>query len=249
MHSSDVTFSLRARPVRWLFALSAVAGMLVSCGGMASGSGRRSRGSLPAGSALVAGDSVVAVAARAGAPEAGIGLYGYAGEEPHQYGVPVPGRMGVDWNKAGRPKTVVLNWNGNNPRHLSGTALVASYRHDLTGDIEWYLSHGVERVILAAAIPSAFNDASRQVSWKDPAAALPGRMLGNSHLNALYRHLAGEFHGKVFYSKAAAETIHPGMTFNTTLNGHPCISDYIHEAPYCATMYEEALEYLAGGSR
>jgi hypothetical protein len=238
--------------VRRLVALSvvvAVAGMLASCGGVdPPGVGRRHRGSVLTGSALVAGDSVVAVAARAGVPEPGIGLYGYAGEEPHQYGVGTPGRMSVDWDRAGRPKTVVLNWNGNNPRHLSGTALVASYQHDLKEDIEWYLSHGVERVILAAAVPSAFNDASREVPWKDPASAEPGRMLGNSHLNAMYRHLAGEFFGKVFYSKAAADAIHPGMIFNQTLNGHPCISDYIHEAPYCAKIYEKALEYLAGGS-
>jgi hypothetical protein len=197
------------------------------------------------GTALVVGDSVVAVAALADQARTGIRLRGYAGEEPCAY---TTGQMTADWEAADRPKTVVLNWNGNNPRGLAGTALVAAYRQDLARDITWYLARGVTHVVLAAAVPSVFNNAANNVAWTDPAAARPGWMLGSPHLNDLYRDLARRFAGRVLYSEAAARAIHPGMAFNTTLNGQACIADYIHETPYCAKIYADALNSLAGGA-
>lgn len=199
--------------------------------------------------ALIIGDSVVAVAARATpiASSSKIELLGYAGEEPCQYTATRPTRLSVDWKNTNKPKSIVLNWNGNNPRRLGGKALVASYRTDLKADIEWYLSQGVATIVIAAAIPAAFNNANRQVSWTSSTAAKPGYMLGSSHLNDMYRSLAHNYPGKVFYSEAAARAIHPGMAFNTTLNGHACIADYIHETPYCAKIYSTALRALAGG--
>jgi hypothetical protein len=194
---------------------------------------------------LVVGDSMVAVAAAAD-DDSAARLVGYAGDAPHVYDDPAARRMSTDWEAAGRPRTVVINWNGNNPTHLLGVRLVESYRVDLTRDIQWYLANGVTRIVLAAAVPSLLNNADHQVSWTSPESAEDGRMLGNAHLNDLYQQLATGFQGKVSYSPKAALALHPRMAFNTQLNGQTCIVDYIHPAPYCAKRYARALRGLAG---
>ncbi|MCK9875167.1 hypothetical protein MXD59_05110 [Frankia sp. Ag45/Mut15] len=225
--------------------------------------------------ALVVGDSVVALAARAagggaagggaaGAP-AGISvtdgvrarssgmagtvrLIGYPGLSPEVFDGTSSPLLASDLRSAGRPRTVVLNWNGNNPRQLLGTSLIVDYRTELTSQIRWYLGHGVTRVVLAAALPSLVNNADRQVDVSSPASAQPGAMLGSGRLNEMYRQLAGAFGGRsVRYSEQAARAIHPSLGFNTTLDGRPCVIDFIHPTPYCATRYARALAALAHG--
>lgn len=203
-------------------------------------------GASSSGRALVVGDSVVALAARTAGVAGPVRLIGYPGLTPDVFGGTSSSLLAQDLAAAGRPRTVVLNWNGNNPRQLLGTALVADYRAELTGQIRWYLGHGVTRVVLAAAVPSLLNDSDRQVDWTSPDSARPGEMLGSSRLNAMYRQLAGTFgDSAVRYSERAARAIHPSMTFNTTLDGHPCIIDFVHPTPYCAARYARALADLA----
>ncbi|CAO5256271.1 SGNH hydrolase domain-containing protein [Frankia sp. AgKG'84/4] len=198
----------------------------------------------PAVPALVVGDSVVAIAAQA-ASTGPVRLIGYPGLTPDIYaGVSAP-LLAADLAVAGNPRTVVLNWNGNNPRELVGTRLVAEYQAELTAQIRWYLRHGVHRIVLAAAIPSALNDAAKQKDWASPDSARGGAMLGNAHLNEMYRRLAGDFGDAVRYSDRAAVAIHPDMVFNTQLNGRLCVADYIHPTPYCAARYAHALAALA----
>jgi hypothetical protein len=72
-------------------------------------------------------------------------------------------------------------------------------------------------------------------------------MLGNAHLNEMYRALAGEFPDSVRYTERAARAIHPSMEFNTRLNGHRCVVDFVHPTPYCAARYARALAALADG--
>ncbi|MCK9897729.1 hypothetical protein MXD60_24580 [Frankia sp. AgB32] len=202
-------------------------------------------GSGPGAPALVIGDSVVAVAAQA-TSTGPVRLIGYPGLNPDVYAGTSSPMLAADLALAGRPRTVVLNWNGNNPRELVGTRLVADYRAELTGQIRWYLRHGVRRIVLAAAIPSALNDSRRQQDWTSPASARGGAMLGNPHLNEMYRKLAGDFGDAVRYSDRAALAIHPDMRFNARLDGRLCIADYVHPAPYCAARYARALAALAG---
>lgn len=198
------------------------------------------------GPALVVGDSVVAVASRA-ADTAPVRLVGYPGLAPDVYAGTTSPLLPDDFAAAGRPRTVIMNWNGNNPRLLIGTALVADYRAELTAQIRWYLAHGVRRIVLAAALPSSFNSDGRQVDWTSPDSARGGWMLGSARLNDLYRQLAASFPDEVRYSDRAARSIHPAMTFTTTLDGHRCIADFVHPTPYCAARYARALAALAGG--
>ncbi|EIV94922.1 hypothetical protein FraQA3DRAFT_4718 [Frankia sp. QA3] len=196
--------------------------------------------------ALVVGDSMVTVAARA-TDTAPVRLVGYPGLAPSVYADTSSPLLPDDLAAAGRPRTVVLNWNGNNPGNVVGTQLVAAYRTELTGQIRWYLCHGVTRIVLAAAVPSSFNSTSGQVDWTTSASRLNGWMLGSERLNEMYRELAREFPGRVRYSERAARAIHPAMAFNTELDGHRCIVDFIHPAPYCAKRYARALVSLAAG--
>ncbi|WP_018639007.1 hypothetical protein [Parafrankia elaeagni] len=87
----------------------------------------------------------------------GVRFVGYSGRTPRVYGGATYASMAADLDAAGNPKTVVLDWNGNNPRHLVGNLLVAAYHDELVQDIDWYLAHGVEHVVLAAAVPSALR--------------------------------------------------------------------------------------------
>ncbi|CAJ58848.1 hypothetical protein; putative Esterase/acetylhydrolase domains [Frankia alni ACN14a] len=208
-------------------------------GGRSGGGGSRQP-------ALVVGDSMVTVAARS-TDTAPVRLVGYSGLTPGVYADATSPLISDDLAAAGRPRTVVLNWNGNNPGNLDGTQLVATYRTELTDQIRWYLRHGVRRIVLAAAVPSSFNSTSGQVDWTTPASRLHGWMLGSARLNDLYRELADEFPGRVHYSERAARAIHPAMAFNTELNGHRCIVDFVHPAPYCAQRYARALVSLAAG--
>ncbi|MCM3926165.1 hypothetical protein ND748_31410 [Frankia sp. AiPs1] len=208
------------------------------------GGGRPGGG--PQRSALVVGDSMVTVAARS-TDTAPVRLVGYPGLAPDVYADATSPLMSDDLTAAGRPRTVVLNWNGNNPGNLLGTQLVTAYRAELTEQIGWYLRHGVTRIVLAAAVPSSFNSTSGQVDWTTPASRLHGWMLGSARLNDLYRQLADEFPGQVRYSERAARAIHPAMAFNTELDGHRCIVDFVHPAPYCAQRYARALAALAAG--
>lgn len=223
----------------------AVIAAVVVVTGLAVAGRMTSAGPLHLTQGMVVGDSMVEMAAGAAGADSEVKFIGYSGKAPRVYGGPPSGRMASDYASAGYPRTVVLNWNGNNPYHYSGTRLVAAYRADIAHDIRWYLSQGVTKVILAAAVPSAFNSGLRQTSVTSPAAAAPGAMLGNYQFNDLYKQLARQFRGKVFYSEAAARAIHPNMTFASTLSGHRCIIDYIHPAPYCATRYAHALGKLA----
>ncbi len=193
--------------------------------------------------ALVVGDSLVTVAARA-TDTGPVHLVGYPGLDPGVYADASSPLISGDLAAADRPRTVVLNWNGNNPGGLVGTQLIATYRAELTAQIDWYLRHGVTRIVLAAAVPSSFNSTSGQVDWTTPASRLPGWMLGSVRLNDLYRQLADESAGRVRYSERAARAIHPAMAFNTELDGHRCIVDFIHPAPYCAKRYAHALASL-----
>ncbi len=201
-------------------------------------------GAAPAVPALVVGDSVVAIAAQA-AGTGRVRLIGYPGLTPDIYAGASSPLLAADLAVAGNPRTVVLNWNGNNPRELVGTRLIAEYQAELTEQIRWYLRHGVHRIVLAAAIPSALNDAAKQKDWTSPVSARGGAMLGSAHLNEMYRRLAGDFGGAVRYSDRAAVAIHPGMVFNTQLHGRLCVADYIHPTPYCAARYAHALAALA----
>ncbi|CAO5160160.1 SGNH hydrolase-type esterase domain-containing protein [Frankia sp. AiPs1] len=241
-----------------------VAAVLVS---RPHGGGGTGNGGGGAGPALVVGDSVVALAGQAvgtgavgtgamGPGEAGahdrstakgaVRLIGYPGLTPDVFGAAASSPLlASDLAAAGHPRTVVLNWNGNNPRALLGTTLVADYRAELTAQIRWYLDHGVTRVVLAAALPSVVNNAGRQVDWGSPASARPGAMLGSDRLNEMYRGLAGMFGASVRYSERAARAIHPSMAFSSALDGHLCIVDVIHPAPYCAARYAKALADLA----
>ncbi|KQC36073.1 hypothetical protein UK82_22985 [Frankia sp. ACN1ag] len=208
--------------------------------------GGRSGGGGPRQPALVVGDSMVTVAARS-TDTAPVRLVGYSGLAPSVYADATSPLISDDLAAAGRPRTVVLNWNGNNPGNLVGTQLVAAYRAELTEQIRWYLRHGVTRIVLAAAVPSSFNSTSGQVDWTTPASRLHGWMLGSARFNDLYRELADEFPGRVRYSERAARAIHPTMAFNTELDGHRCIVDFVHPAPYCAQRYARALASLAAG--
>lgn len=192
------------------------------------------------GPALVVGDSLVERAALAERNNRAVKLVGYSGQAPS-------GQLESDYAAAGSPRTVVLNWNGNNPDGFPGLQLVGVYRTRITSDIRWYLDHGVTTIVLAAAVPSGYNCGRWQISWTSSEAAVPGTMLGSYHFNDLYKELARAFPGKVFYSEKAARAIHPGMTCSPMLNGHLCIADYIHPTPYCAAIYARALEGLAAG--
>jgi hypothetical protein len=194
--------------------------------------------------ALVVGDSVVALAARA-ANTGPVHLVGYPGLNPDVFTGPTARLLPDDLAAAGHPHTVVLNWNGNNPRGLPGIALLADYRADLTEQIRWYQAHGVTRIVLAAALPSAFNNAGHQVDPASPDAGRPGWMLGSPRLNDLYRQLAAAYPGSVRYSDHAARAIQPAMGFTTALDGHRCIADFVHPTPYCAARYARALAALA----
>lgn len=193
---------------------------------------------------MVVGDSVVAIAGNSH-KHPHIRFFGYPGKAPTVYGGAKADRVDDNWSAGGNPRTIVLNWNGNNPGHLLGTKLVAAYRAELTADIHWYLRHRVKKIILAAAVPSMFNDGKRFTNPTSADSKESGAMLGSPYLNAMYKEMAGQFPGKVFYSEAAARSIHPSMTFGATLNGRECIVDYIHPSDYCAGVYAQALTRLA----